>query len=205
MCSVVSPHLRSSGLTVSGEPFKFSSELRYGHDKIIPYTQQVQTLTSHGFAIWDVVKSCQRQGSLDANIRREEANDIRGFCKQHESSMKRIVLANGGTGCTMFNKHFREWWESGELVPASDEFSNKAFAKVYQRSQASVVDKEETSDEKEDGAASPLITCISAISVSPAAAMYSYKEKRDFWEQHVYQPGLRDYKETIDEGEQQAN
>lgn len=39
------------------------------------------------------------------------------------------------------------------------------------------------------------IVLISALSVSPAAARYTYKEKRDFWDQHVYAPGLQDFEE----------
>ena len=181
-------HFHRSGLAVSGEPFKFTSDVRYENDKIIPYSQQVETLASHGFALWDLVKSCQRKGSLDADIKLEECNDIRGFCEQLPS-IKRIVLANGVTASSLFNKHFKEWWESGELQPAQDEFSQRAFGTIHRR-----VMKKKNGDPVNTDAA---ITCISAISVSPAAARYSYKEKRDFWEQHVYQPGLQDYEESV--------
>ena len=34
------------------------------------------------------------------------------------------------------------------------------------------------------------ITLVSALSVSPAAARYSYTDKRDAWDEHVYGPGL---------------
>ena len=34
---------------------------------------------------------------------------------------------------------------------------------------------------------------IVAISPSPAHTTMSYKEKRNFWEKHVYQPGLEDH------------
>lgn len=171
------------GLTTSGEPYKLTSNVRYGEDRIIPYSQQIETLASRGFALWDVVKSCQRQGSLDADIRLEVPNDIRTFCQLHPS-IHRIVLANGGTGSNMFNKHFKEWWKSGQLRPGEDEFSQGAFGNIHAR----------LTKNAESGA---IITCISAISVSPAAAKYSYKEKRDFWEEHVYKPGLRDFEQSM--------
>jgi G:T/U-mismatch repair DNA glycosylase len=152
----------------------------------------MDTLASHGFALWDVVKSCQRKGSLDADIQLEECNDIRGFCQEH-STIKRIVLANGGTASSFFNKHFKEWWESGQLQPAQDEFSQRAFGKVHARVLKQKVKKNAETTDKDAG----VITCIAAISVSPAAARYSYKEKRDFWEQHVYRPGLQDYQESL--------
>jgi G:T/U-mismatch repair DNA glycosylase len=170
-------------LTTSGEPYKLTSSLRYGEDRIIPYSQQIETLASRGFALWDVVRSCQRQGSLDADIRLEAPNDIRALCEQHPS-IRRVIFANGGTGSSMFNKHFKEWWKSGQLRPGEDEFSQRAFRNIHSR----LAKNDET-------AAS--ITCISAISVSPAAAKYSYKEKRDFWEEHVYKPGLRDFEQNM--------
>ena len=40
------------------------------------------------------------------------------------------------------------------------------------------------------------ITFVSAVSVSPAAAGYSYTQKRDFWEKFVYQPGLSDWENS---------
>jgi hypothetical protein len=122
---------------------------------------------------------------LDADICLEAPNDIREFCQAHPS-IRHIVLSNGGTGSAMFNKHFKEWWKTGQLKPGEDEYSQKAFGNLYAR---------RTKDNKSEPAAS--ITCISAISVSPAAAKYSYREKRDFWEKHVYKPGLRELERSI--------
>lgn len=178
----------TSGTKTNGEPYKFTSELRFGTDSIIPYEQQVSTLTSHGFALWDVVQSCQRKGSLDADIQNETPNDIWGFCQQHPT-IQRIVLANGSTGCAIFNKHFKEWWKSGQLKSGQDEFSQRAFAKKEEQTRKALAKKGEI---MADG-----ITCVCAVGVSPAAARYTYKQKRDFWEQHVYQPGLEDYRESL--------
>jgi len=136
------------------------------------------------------VKSCTRKGSLDADIKGEEPNDICGFCQQHPS-IRRIVLANGSTGSSLFNKHFKEWWDSGELCSANDDFSQRAFGKQQKRAQTLAAKRGSKGD------STTTITCICAIGVSPAAARYSYKEKRDFWEQHVYAPGLQDYKQSF--------
>ena len=43
------------------------------------------------------------------------------------------------------------------------------------------------------------IQVISALSVSPTAAKYTYKQKRDFWEEYVYGPGLLDYERSLDD------
>lgn len=191
LSNVMHPSCNHSGLKTTGEPYKFTSNVRFGEDRTIPYEEQIQILTSHGFALWDVVKSCERKGSLDADIRDEQANDLRCFCNEH-STIQRIVLANGSTGSSIFNKHFRDWWATGQLIPSKDDYSQKAFGKIYARQHTSKTTPS-TKDDGDDGT----ITCVSAISVSPAAARYTYKEKRDFWEQHVYQPGLDDYSHYI--------
>jgi hypoxanthine-DNA glycosylase len=88
------------------------------------------------FCVWDVVQSCQRPGSLDQDIHDEVPNDIRGFCQQNES-IRRIVLANGGTGSSMFVKHFRDWFQSGELVAADHEQFQKAFGRAIAKGSSS--------------------------------------------------------------------
>ena len=94
--------------------------------------------------------------------------------------MRRIVIANGGTGCTYFNRHFKDWWLSGELKPGSNAESKKAFDKY---------------SKKTDNFRDATIEVISALPVSPAAATKSYEEKREFWENYVYNAGLKDHKE----------
>ena len=168
---------RDEGLTVAGNPYKFTSQLRYGPERTIPYSDQSYIFASQGFALWDVVKECRREGSLDSAIKGEIPNDIRGFCEEHPS-IQRLVLANGGTACTIFNKHFKEWWASGNLKPGTNVESIKAFGKF-----SNYCRQMEPSQ----------IECISAISVSPAAATYSYSQKRDFWEKYVYGPGLKKF------------
>lgn len=178
----------------TGKPYKFATDLRYGESDIIPYEQQIETIASKGFAMWDVIASCERPGSLDQDIRNETPNDIRGFCQQHSNSLRRIVLANGGTGSALFVKHFRDWLESGELeVLKGHDASEKAFGKVIQRGRDKRRKNSETSESPDDSKKPKKITIISALPVSPAAARYSYAEKRDFWEEFVYIPGLRDY------------
>jgi len=158
----------------SHKPYKFTEHLRYGADLVLPYERQVRVFLSKGFALWDVVKSCEREGSLDSSIRNEEPNSVREFCEAHPS-IRRIILANGTTGCKLFQKHFRDWWEEdGELVPEENEESKRAFSKYAKKKKGR-------------------IKVICALAVSPTAARFSYLEKRDFWEKYCYEPGLQDY------------
>lgn len=171
---------RGNGISPStGKPYAFTSALR--HDNVLPYEEQVESLCRNGFALWDLVKSCKREGSLDADIHQEEPNKIQEFCQEHPN-IRRIVFANGGGACTIFKKHFKEWLDSGQLVPGANDESQRAFKKWTPDSNRTTCDHN-----------SNQIECISALAVSPAAAKYTYEQKRDFWDKYVYSPGLADH------------
>jgi G:T/U-mismatch repair DNA glycosylase len=182
----------------SGKPYKFADDLRYKDESdIIPYEKQIETLAMKGFAMWDVVGSCERPGSLDQDIRNEKPNDIRGFCQQHASTLRRIVLANGGTSSTLFTKHFRDWLESGELQALEGhDASEKAFGKAILKGEGKRK-KQGGESVTEADSNTHKIALISALPVSPAAARYTYAEKRDFWETNVYKPGLDDHESHL--------
>ena len=40
------------------------------------YQQRIEILEKHHIALWDVIDTCERKGSLDSEIRNEEANKI---------------------------------------------------------------------------------------------------------------------------------
>jgi hypoxanthine-DNA glycosylase len=171
----------------TGKPYAMARHLRYGLDRVLSYPEQQDELVRHGFALWDVVHQCRRPGSLDQDICEEEPNALREFAQQHRRTLKRIVFANGGTGCKIFIRHFSDWLGSGELKALSGhETSEKMFAKVIER-------EEKKQSSKPDAAK---ISLVVALGVSPAAARYSYIEKRDFWEKYVYRPGLEDFHAT---------
>ena len=49
----------------------------------LPYPEKTQALINSGVALWDVIGSCQRSGSLDSAIRDEQVNDFAGFFCGH--------------------------------------------------------------------------------------------------------------------------
>lgn len=69
----------------------------------ISYEQKIAKLKSSGVALWDVLFSCQREGSLDSEIRQESVNDIAGLLKQH-STISHIYL-NGTKAEASFKRH----------------------------------------------------------------------------------------------------
>jgi len=69
------------------------------------YQQRITSLSGVGIALWDVIKSCQRQGSLDADIDKASVciNDFASFFEMH-SKLKLVVL-NGSKAFQLFEKH----------------------------------------------------------------------------------------------------
>jgi hypoxanthine-DNA glycosylase len=80
-----------------------------GAHPALPYPQRLHALSTAHIALWDVLHSCEREGSLDSDIVQEEANDFAAFFAQHpnithvyfngakaEQSFKRFVLGKQG-------------------------------------------------------------------------------------------------------------
>lgn len=76
----------------------------FGFDRFDDYELRKQVVMEKGIAIWDVLKSCEREGSLDANIKKEELNDIGGLLKKHPT-IKHVIL-NGKKAYHTFIKAF---------------------------------------------------------------------------------------------------
>lgn len=47
------------------------------------YSERINLVRSHGIALWDVIDTCERKGSLDSDIKDEEANDIQTLLNNH--------------------------------------------------------------------------------------------------------------------------
>lgn len=58
------------------------------------YTQRIETIKKHHIALWDVIDSCERKGSLDSEIKNEEANQIAELLENHPNI--KVVFCNGG-------------------------------------------------------------------------------------------------------------
>lgn len=47
------------------------------------YDTRISLLKQNGIALWDVLQHCEREGSLDSNIKNEAANDFEFFYNTH--------------------------------------------------------------------------------------------------------------------------
>ncbi len=70
-----------------------------------PYAEKLLVVRSAGIALWDVLASCHRQGSLDSDIVAEtlQANDFAGFFATHARIER--VLFNGAKAEATFRRH----------------------------------------------------------------------------------------------------
>lgn len=78
-----------------------------GFDPAAPYDVRIRTLQAAHVALWDVLRTCKRPGSLDAAIDHEhaslQANDFRLFFQAHPA-IRRIYF-NGATAETCFRRY----------------------------------------------------------------------------------------------------
>ena len=72
----------------------------------ITYAKKVEYLKRHGIALWDVLHAAEREGSLDANIKNEEFNDIAGLLAANPSI--EVIATNGGKAEKSFRKYLRQ-------------------------------------------------------------------------------------------------
>jgi len=73
----------------------------------MPYPLRRQALQDAGIALWDVLQSCQRRGSLDADIAPDSivVNDFAAFFQRHPAITH--VFFNGAAAEQHFKRHAR--------------------------------------------------------------------------------------------------
>ena len=76
-----------------------------GFDPASPYEARVASVQSAGIAIWDVLRSCIRPGSMDSAIEASSVvpNDIAGFLAKHPQ-IRRICF-NGSRAEALYMRH----------------------------------------------------------------------------------------------------
>lgn len=79
-------------------------EALFGVPASLPYEARVAALNAHGVALWDVLRACERPGSLDSRIVRgsEVPNDIGALLNRHPTL--RVIALNGGAAREAFRR-----------------------------------------------------------------------------------------------------
>jgi len=90
---------RNAFWRITGELFGFAAD--------DPYDARTAALRSHGIAVWDVLKSCRRVGSLDSAVEPDSMvpNDFGELFDAHPGITR--VLFNGAAAEKNFNRFVR--------------------------------------------------------------------------------------------------
>ena len=75
--------------------------LKYGN--VEKYADKKKMVLKHRIALWDVIDSCKRSGSLDSNLRDVKVNNFRRFLKRYSNI--RTVFCNGQAAFHLFKRH----------------------------------------------------------------------------------------------------
>jgi hypoxanthine-DNA glycosylase len=77
----------------------------FGAGPDVPYEERKRVLTNHCVAVWDVLRECYREGSLDAaiHVESESPNDLPVFLRRHRHV--HTIFFNGQKAETAFRRH----------------------------------------------------------------------------------------------------
>ena len=65
----------------------------FGEEFSTDYSERIQLLEKNKIAVWDVIDSCEREGSSDAKIKNEEHNDILQLLQDYPNI--KAIFSNG--------------------------------------------------------------------------------------------------------------
>ncbi|MBS7786636.1 DNA-deoxyinosine glycosylase [Flavobacterium sp. CYK-55] len=68
------------------------------------FVEKVKLIQQNHIGLWDVLQYCEREGSLDSNIKNPEENDLPGLLKQYPNIQK--IIFNGQESHRLFHKKF---------------------------------------------------------------------------------------------------
>jgi hypoxanthine-DNA glycosylase len=97
----------------------------------LPYPDRCQALLRNKVGLWDVFKSCTREGSLDAAIRDAEPNDLPGLAAR--LPRLRLIAFNGGTAAKSGQRVLNENRVPLAALPSSSPAYTLAFEEKRKR------------------------------------------------------------------------
>lgn len=70
------------------------------------YEEKQQIILNHHLLLWDVIKTCERKGSLDSAIHNEVVNPIDELVRQYPSI--KLIICNGRRSYDVYQKYFSQ-------------------------------------------------------------------------------------------------
>ncbi len=91
------------------------------------YEHKKRTILKHKIALWDVVDSCLREGSMDAAIKEAMVNDFPALLKKYPRI--KVIFCDSGTAYKIFKHHYKEFPIPVLPLPSPSPAYTLAFAK----------------------------------------------------------------------------
>ena len=114
---------RNAFWRIMGELFGFSRDL--------PYRERLARLGEHGVALWDVLESCRREGSLDTRISEPVPNDIAGLLDRNPGITH--IFCNGSAAYLFLKRYQGDLFRRNVKIARLPSTSPAAAALSYQQ------------------------------------------------------------------------
>lgn len=86
----------------------------YGLERPDGYAERIRFLHDRHIALWDMLDSCVRPGSADADISLPEPNDIPALLREHPNIA--AIFLNGNKAAALFKKYAAPRLKSGYTI-----------------------------------------------------------------------------------------
>lgn len=103
------------------------SEL-FNFDVNAPYSERSAFLKQAKIAVWDVIHSCHRPGSLDSAID-QDSMQVNDFSSLFGSASLRLIAFNGQAAHKLFNKYVSDIFDGDMIVMPSTSPANAAMSR----------------------------------------------------------------------------
>ena len=80
---------------------------KYSNREFNTYEDKMLMLSDYGIVLWDVIQSCEREGSLDSKIKKVECNPLDELLEEYETIS--YVICNGKKAYSLFIQHFPKY------------------------------------------------------------------------------------------------
>ncbi|MDE6475434.1 MAG: DNA-deoxyinosine glycosylase [Erysipelotrichaceae bacterium] len=78
----------------------------YFQKEFYSYEEKVTLIKQNHIILWDVIQTCEREGSLDAQIKKVKCNDIVSLWKRYPTL--KAIICNGKKSYELYQKHCQE-------------------------------------------------------------------------------------------------
>jgi TDG/mug DNA glycosylase family protein len=89
------------------------------------YEERISLLKNKGIALWDSIAHCEREGSLDKNIKNETPNDIGALLREFPGIQH--VFCNGQKSFTVYHRHFAHIKIPAAVLPSTSPIPRKTI------------------------------------------------------------------------------